>query len=84
MRYETFEKAQEIKKELDYLDAVADVVRNAAYGMCTLAALGPCDPYDPTVCRTKNEEKLTNELRDEFLMIIQRNKTTLQKEFDTL
>ena len=85
MKYETFEKAAEIREEINRLDALVDLICNAGHQNCTLAALRP-QSYE-TACndnRIMNEEVLDNDTRDAFLGIIRTKINELRNEFESL
>ena len=85
MKYETFERATELRQEIDRLDALAGLIGNAAHQNNTLAALRP-QSY-ATVHnedRIMNEEVLDNDMRDAFLSIIRSRMNELRAEFEAL
>ena len=84
MKYETYEKAKELRAEIDRLDDLASLIANATHQNNTLAALRP-DSYSAVDGgRIMNEEVLDNDMRDAFLSIIRTKINALREEFERL
>ena len=84
MKYETYEKAKEIRAEIDRLDDLASLIANATHQNNTLAALRPDSYAAVDGCRIMNEEVLDNDMRDAFLGIIHTKINALREEFERL
>ena len=86
MKYETYEKAKELRAEIERLDDLASLIANATHQNNTLAALRPTayadSAYDGD--RVMNEEVLDNDTRDAFLGIIREKIMALREEFENL
>ena len=80
MKLETFEKAQEIRSNINYLLDLDSVIANAACGHNRLAAINT--EYGE-IC-VKNEEPLTQEMLQAFRQIINAKVAQLRKEFEEL
>jgi hypothetical protein len=86
MKYEAFEKAAEIREEINRLSDLESLLCNAAHERNRLAALRPESYVDSAYNgdRIINEEPLDNELRDAFLRIIRDKVKELRNEFEAL
>jgi hypothetical protein len=86
MKYETFERATELRHEINRLDDLASLIINATHQNNTLAALRPQATADLSYDgdRVMNEEVLDNDMRDAFLAIIRTKINELRNEFDSL
>ena len=86
MKYETFEKAKELRAEIDKLDDLMSLICNATHQNCTLAALRSQSTADYSYSsdRVMNEEVLDNDMRDAFLGIIRSRMNDLRQEFEAL
>lgn len=80
MKLEAFEKASEIRSQINYLMDLDSVLANAACGHNRLAAINT--EYGE-IC-IKNEEPLTQEMLQAFRQIINTNIVQLRKEFEEL
>lgn len=84
MRYETFEKATEIRKEIDILMDLDSLLCNAAQGNHTLAALKPMTYTESLNDRIINEEPLSQEMLCSFRGLLNKQIAALRAEFDAL
>ena len=84
MKYETYEKAKELRAEIDRLDDLASLIANATHQNNTLAALRPESYATVDSDRIINEEVLDNDMRDAFLGIIREKINALRNEFEAL
>lgn len=84
MKYETYEKAKELRAEIDRLDDLASLIANATHQNNTLAALRPESYATVDSGRIMNEEVLDNDMRDAFLGIIREKINALRNEFEAL
>ena len=83
MKLEVFEKASEIRKQINDLIDMESLIQNAAGEHHRLAAVVPASPYDSEL-RIINDEVLSLELRDAFLTILRDKVTKLREEFESL
>lgn len=81
MKLEAFEKASEIRRNINYLIDLDSLLANAACGHNLLAAINVEYDGDVTV---KNQEKLSQEMLQAFRQIINTNVAQLRKEFEEL
>lgn len=86
MKYETFEKAAEIREELNRLCDLESLIGNASHAGNMLAALRPTTYADSAYDgdRIMNEEPLEGEMRDAFLRVIRDKVKVLREEFEAL
>lgn len=86
MKYETFERATELRQEINRLDDLASLIANATHQNNTLAALRPQSYADSAYAgdRVMNEEVLDNDMRDAFLCVIREKINKLRAEFEAL
>jgi hypothetical protein len=86
MKLEAFERASEIREEMNQLVDLESLISNAAYGQNKLAALRPTsyalDAYAGD--RIMNEEPLPDWLRASIVCIIHDKLNELRVEFETL
>ena len=82
MKLEVFEKAAEIREEINKLVDLDNLLLNAANNKNRLAAIRR-DCYDGDV-EVVNEEPLSQEMLAVFRQIIATNVKQLRDEFDTL
>lgn len=82
MKLEVFEKAAEIREEINKLVDLDNLLLNAANNKNRLAAIRR-DCYDGDV-EVVNEEPLSQEMLVVFRQIIATNVKQLRDEFDTL
>jgi protein-arginine kinase activator protein McsA len=83
MKLEVFEKAAEIRKQINDLIDMESLIQNAAGDHHRLAAIIPMSTYDSEL-RIINDEVLSLELRDAFLTIIRDKIAKLREEFASL
>ena len=84
MRYETFEKAEEIRRDINMLMDLDSLLCNAAYGNNTLAALKPVAYGDSLNDRIINEEPLSQEMLCSFRGFLSKQIAELRAEFEAL
>ena len=86
MKYETFERAKELREEINKLDDLISLICNATHQNNTLAALRPQSSADYSYGgdRVVNEEVLDNDMRDAFITIIRVRINVLREEFESL
>jgi hypothetical protein len=86
MKLETFERAKELREEINKLDDLASLICNAAQQNRTLAALRPQSAADYSYGgdRVVNEEVFDHDMRDAFLTIIRVRMNQLREEFESL
>lgn len=84
MRYETFERAAEIRKDIDALMDLDSLLCNAAQGNHTLAALKPVSYTESLNDRIINEEPLSQEMLCSFREFLNKQIAALRSEFEAL
>lgn len=82
MKFETYERAVEIRSEIDYLDTVDGLLQNAAHKQHNLAAINLA-PYSGT-SEITNQTYLTDDLLVKFRRVIREDIDKLKKEFEAL
>lgn len=82
MKLEIFERAAEIRKEIDKLVELSNLLGNAAHDRNRLAAIRH-DCYDGHV-EVVNEEPLSQEMLVAFRQILDTNIKQLRDEFEAL
>lgn len=82
MKFDTYERAVEIRSEIDYLTDVDGLLSNAAQKQHNLAAVR-LNPYE---CQTEtiNQTYLTEGLLVKFRSVIKEGIDKLNKEFEAL
>lgn len=88
MRFETYEKAEELMSKMDYLSRLESVFQNACKQKY-LAAIGDCEFDTPlnicvTKCKVLNHETLTDDIREKLLYVIREEYDMVREEFEAL
>lgn len=82
MKFDTYERAVEIRSEMDYLETVDGLLCNAACKQHNLAAIDLA-PFSGSSGVT-NQTYLTANLLEKFRKVIREDIETLKKEFEAL
>ena len=82
MKFETYERAVEIRAQIDYLETVDGLLQNSAHKQHNIAAIN-ISPYEGGIEIT-NQTYMTGDLLGKFRQVIRADIDKLNKEFKEL